>query len=236
MEGARAVAGAIDRALEALREGKPVMVYDSGGREGEVDLVYPAWSVTWREIRDLRVSAGGLICYASLYSILSPLGVRWASEIISNIPELKPLASKRPGYGDPPAFTIWVNHVSVRTGISDEDRAKTVRALDRVVELAYKGDVEGAAKMFREEFMAPGHVPILASRGLDRRRGHTELAVSLALLAGLRPSVVLAEMLGDRWSLSLEEARRVAEKRRIPLVTGDEVVEVCLGVEVCRSS
>ena len=226
---------AVDKALEALRDGRPIMIYDSGGREGEVDLVYPAWSVTWREVKDLRLTAGGLICYASLYSILRILGIRWASEIISNVPELRPLASRRPGYGDPPAFTIWVNHVSVRTGISDEDRAKTIRALDRVVELAFRGDVDGAVRMFREEFMAPGHVPVLASRGLERRRGHTELAVSLALIAGLRPSVVLAEMLGDRWSLGLGEAKRLAEKRGIPLVTGDEVVEVCMEVEVCRS-
>jgi 3,4-dihydroxy 2-butanone 4-phosphate synthase len=230
------VASAVDRALEALREGRPIMVFDSGSREGEVDLVYPAWAVGWREIWDLRVNAGGLICYATTYGILRRLGVRWATEIISSVPELRPLAEKRLGYGDPPAFTIWVNHVSVKTGISDEDRARTVRALDRVVEAAHRGDFESAARMLREEFVSPGHVPVLASRGLERRRGHTELAVSLALLAGLRPSVVLAEMLGERWSLSLEEARRVAEKRGIPLVRGDEVVEVCMGDEVCRGS
>ncbi len=226
---------AIDKAIEALKSGGPVMIFDSREREGEVDLVYPAWAVTWREIKDLRVTAGGLICFATLYSLLRPMGVRWASEIISMVPELRPLASKRPSYGDPPAFTIWVNHVSVRTGISDEDRARTVRALDRVVEAAANGRVEEASRMFREEFMSPGHVPILASRGLRNRRGHTELAVSLALLAGLRPSIVLAEMLGDRWSLGLDEARRIAEKRGIPLVTGDEIVEVCYGSEVCGS-
>ncbi len=225
----------VDKAIKALLEGRPVMVYDSGSREGEVDLVYPAWSVTWREIRALRVEAGGLICFATKYSLLRPLGVRWASEIASLVEELRPLASKRLGYGDPPAFTIWVNHVSVRTGISDEDRATTIRALDRVVAAATEGRLDEAKRMLSEEFMTPGHVPILASRGLAYRRGHTELAISLTALAGLRPSVVLAEMLGDRWSLSLEEARVYSEKRGIPLVDGQEIVEVCSGEEVCWS-
>ena len=43
---------AVDRALDALKNGGPVMIFDSREREGEVDLVYPAWAVTWREIRD----------------------------------------------------------------------------------------------------------------------------------------------------------------------------------------
>ena len=225
----------IDRAIETFSTGKPVLIFDSRDREAEVDLVYPAWAVSWREVKDLRVTAGGLICFASSYRILRSLGFRWAVEIISVLPELSPLAQKTPRYGDPPAFTIWVNHVSVRTGISDEDRSKTIRALDRMVELAYSGRVEEAKRMLREEFMAPGHVPVLASRGLARRRGHTELAVGLAILAGIRPSVVLAEMLGDRWSLSLEEARRISEKRGIPLVSGEDIVEVCMGDEVCWS-
>jgi 3,4-dihydroxy-2-butanone 4-phosphate synthase (EC 4.1.2.-) len=184
----------IEEAIESLRDRRPVLIYDSDSRESEVDLVYHASSVTPDVIYTLRTRAGGLICFATRWFIASGLGLVWGDELIASVPELRLLAMRRLGYGDRPAFTIWVNHTSVRTGISDEDRAKTVRELYNVVSIYLSGDREGARRKFREEFQAPGHVPILASRGL-RPEGHTELSIALASLAGLEPAVVFAEML-----------------------------------------
>lgn len=215
----------VAEAVEALRRGEPVMVFDAWGREEEVDLVYHAAFVTWREVNILRRIAGGLICYATRYDLVSRLGLPFLHEALAKIPSLEPLASRRLSYGDPPAFVLWINHRGVKTGISDVDRAKTIAALHRLT-LLLSEDPGRARRFFEEEFVVPGHVALLASRGLDKRRGHTELSVALAEMAGLAPSVVFAEMLGDHGeSLSLDEAERLSRLTGIPLVHGDEIIE-----------
>ncbi len=225
----------LKEAVEALRRGDPVLIYDGDERESEVDLVYHASKADADAIYTLRTVAGGLICYVTLSEVTRELGIPWGDELLSLIPSLKPLTEKRLSYGDRTAFTIWVNHANSKTGIRDSDRSLTVRRLDHVTRLVLEGRVEEAKRVFYSEFQAPGHVPILASRGLDERRGHTELSTSLALLAGLRPSLVLAEMLDRGDALSLEKARRIGEEHGWPLVEGWEIVEVCRSEEVCRS-
>ena len=211
--------------MEALRSGRPVMIYDSSDREGEVDLVFHASQIDAGKIAMLRREAGGLICFATSDRVRSVLGLPFMNEFLEQHPLLGKLAVKRLGYGDPPAFTLWVNHVDSVTGIRDKDRALTARRLYDVVILAEKGEEAEARRIFYEEFTAPGHLPILASRGLENRRGHTELAVTLASLAGLPPAVVFAEMLVDGGVLSVEEAKRLSRERGIPLISGKEIVE-----------
>lgn len=211
------------------------MIYDDDRREAEVDLVYHASSIDPDAIYTLRTVAGGLICYVTEGSIAKTLNLPWGDELIASNPHLKHLASKRLGYGDRPAFTIWVNHVSVKTGIRDVDRSITIRKLDEVAYLAYQGQADEARRMFYSEFQAPGHVPILASRGLETRRGHTELSVALARLAGLRPSMVIAEMLDKGTALSVEKAAKLGRRHGWPLVRGAEIIDACSG-KVCGDS
>ncbi|ADL18559.1 3,4-dihydroxy-2-butanone 4-phosphate synthase [Acidilobus saccharovorans 345-15] len=225
----------VDDAIKAFKDGRPVLIYDSDSRESEVDLVYHASSVTPDAIYTLRTMAGGLICFATRWSIASYLGVPWGDDLIASVPALRPLTERKLFYGDRPAFTIWVNHMSVRTGISDVDRSRTVRELYEVVKMFVSGDREGARRKFLGEFQAPGHVPLLASRGLRSRRGHTELSIALATLAGLEPATTFAEMLDRGPSLSLEKARAIAEREGLALVSGREVMEACEGVELCWS-
>jgi len=133
---------------------------------------------------------------------------------------------KKTRYGDVSPFALWVNSMSVRTGISDEDKARTIKDLHHVVSLVARGDVNEGRRQFYENFYVPGHVPILISRGLKSRKGHTELAIALARLAGLLPSVVFAEMLDYGISMSLNKAREYAEKRGLTLVTGEEILTI----------
>ncbi len=211
--------------MEAFRSGRPVMIYDSSDREGEVDLVFHASQIDYTKIAKLRREAGGLICFATSDRVRRVLGLPFMNEFLERHPRLGKLAARRLGYGDPPAFTLWVNHIDSVTGIRDRDRALTARRLYDVVVLVEKGEDEEAQRIFYEEFTAPGHLPILASRGLERRRGHTELAVALAGLAGLPPAVVFAEMLVDGGVLSVEEAQRISRERGVPLVSGKEIIE-----------
>ncbi|MCX8165498.1 MAG: 3,4-dihydroxy-2-butanone-4-phosphate synthase [Acidilobaceae archaeon] len=225
----------VERAIEAIRAGEAVLIYDGEEREDEVDMVFPAWVATPDVIYTLRVEAGGLLCFATSSSITSALGIPWGDELLSTYGDLHLIARKRLRYRDRTAFTIWVNHMSVRTGVSDEDRSITVRRLDEVVRLAHSGELEGAKKLFSSEFQAPGHVPILAARSLRERRGHTEMSVTLFSAAGVRPSIVLAEMLSKGRVMSVAEARAYAEKKGLVMVTGKELMKWCEENEVCWS-
>jgi 3,4-dihydroxy 2-butanone 4-phosphate synthase len=210
--------------MEGLRErllrGEPLMMFDFPGREEEVDLVYYAPSVGAPQVHALRTLAGGLICFATTYEVGKVLGLELAWK---RLKEVVPGLVVRPKYGDYPAFSLWLNHVDVRTGISDEDRALTIRKLAEVVELALS-DPEEAKRKLEEEFYAPGHVPVLLASSLEERRGHTELSTRLVERLGLVPAVTFAEMLDYGKSMSLKRAEELSRALGIPLVKGEEVL------------
>ena len=214
----------VGEALDALRRGIPVLVYDDAGRENEVDYVVHASRVDADTVYEMRRLAGGLICYAMPLHVAHVLGIEFMTETYSRHPRLSKLVTK-PRYGDMPAFSVWVNHVDVTTGIRDSDRALTIRALDKVTMYVYEGMGDLARRIFYDEFMAPGHVPILIGRSISERRGHTELSLHLSALADLRPSVVLVEMLDRGTALSLEDAKKISKEYGYPLVSTKEVIE-----------
>lgn len=152
------------------------------------------------------------------------LGLNLITDELRNYQKYSRLV-KRPVYGDEPAFAMWVNHMSTRTGISDEDRAKTILELHKTIEMLQIDEKEAKEKFFNE-FMAPGHVPVLLSRGLNKRRGHTELTSSLMEFLGLKKSVVIAEMLDERYSMKRQKAEIYAKNNDIPLITGKDILEV----------
>ncbi len=207
-----------------LLSGLPVLVYDFDGREEEVDMVFYAGAVSWKSIYTLRKDAGGLICYVTGVKEGEKLGLGLITDELRGYQKYSRLV-KRPVYGDEPAFAMWVNHMSTRTGISDEDRAKTILQLHETIDMLDRDQATAKEKFFNE-FMAPGHVPVLLSRGLERRRGHTELTSSLMEYLGLKRSVVIAEMLDEKVSLKREKAQNYAKANDIPFITGKEIMEV----------
>ena len=213
----------IKKAIKLLSEGKPVFIHDESSREDEVDMVFYAPKVSWRSISMLRSIAGGLICYVMPREVGIRIGLRYMDEILSSA-GYGNLSSKRLSYGDPPNFSLWVNHYTVKTGIRDEDRAKTVRELDKVVELVLKGKVDEAKRKFYGEFIAPGHVPILLGRSLKERKGHTELSMTLAILGGLRPSLVIAEVLDEGGAMSVSKVREIAYKLNSIVIEGNTII------------
>lgn len=211
------------KAIRDLSSGKPVLIFDSPTRESEIDMVYYAGFVGVDEVYYLRTLAGGLICYATSRTLGDVLGLKYMQELLESQGYSRLI--KRPRYGDVSPFSIYVNHISVRTGISDLDRALTIKELHRVIELAMLGRIDEARSKFYTEFYAPGHVPVLLARQPTERRGHTELAVALSSMAGLHPSVVFAEMLDRGVSLELSKAERLAAENGYSLISGDEIIE-----------
>lgn len=216
----------LERAKADLALGKPVLIFDSWSREQEVDMVYYAGLADEEAIYRLRTEAGGLVCYATSSEVAVRLRLPLLNEVLAKCDEWKSLLEKGPSYGEKSAYSLWVNHINVRTGISDRDRSLTIRKLHEVVSLTLSGLVDEARRRFTSEFYFPGHVPILISRDLRTRKGHTELAVGLAALTGLEPSVIFAEMLDKGTSLSLNKAVEYAKALGIELFEGAEIIEL----------
>jgi 3,4-dihydroxy 2-butanone 4-phosphate synthase len=214
--------------LARLGMGQPVLLYDFDERESEVDMVLPAGVVRTDHVTMLRREAGGLICFVTNRQVAANLGLPMLRELLltSNYPSLKKMATKRMAYGDYSAFSIWVNSIAVKTGISDEDKAATIRRLHEVVVTHEQGKIKKARQMLANDFIAPGHVPVLVAKSLSERRGHAELSMALMRAAGLPPSVVICEMLDVGRSLPLEKAKEYALARDIPMVSGEEVVKL----------
>ena len=205
-----------------LRDGRIIFIHDSDNRENEVDAVIRADYVTPSVITWMRKNAGGLICFVTEDSIGRQLGLDFMSEALRRL-GFDGLV-KRPGYGDDPAFSIYVNHVRTVTGIRDRDRALTINRLADIVKMAGEGRVAEARKVFYEEFYAPGHVPILLGR-VGRRFGHTELSLMLSRMAGIPPALVIVEMLSDDGgALGRDVVGKMASELGTVLVDGDEII------------
>lgn len=207
-----------DEAVGGLARGRPVVMYDADGREGEADIVLHASFATPGSIAMLRKDAGGLICLATDARIAEEIGLPFMTDVLANYGRLKDFTYARTAYGDSPAFSISINHVNARTGVTDNDRALTARTF---AEIVAAGD--GIRDAFAKNFRSPGHLHLLVGRELEVRRGHTELALELALRAGLAPAVLLCEMLGEGKALAKKEARKYAETHRMAFIEGDSI-------------
>lgn len=205
-------------AYASLRKGEFVIIYDGDEREGEADLVFHAAFATPEKIRKMRRDAGGLICVALGSKEADLLKLPFYTDVLRKA-GFEEIACKRAPYGDEPAFSFSVNHKKTYTGITDNDRALTIKEIERAVR------DEKPYDYLVENFYSPGHVFLLRSRGLKNRKGHTELATAIAEKAGLTAAMVLCEMLGEGTALKRDEVERYAKKNRIVFVEGKNIME-----------
>ncbi|MEM2159788.1 MAG: 3,4-dihydroxy-2-butanone-4-phosphate synthase [Candidatus Nitrosotenuis sp.] len=217
----------LNDAIESLKRGEFVLLYDSGKRENEVDMVVAAQFVTPEHISRMRQNAGGLICLAIEDSFAKSLNLQYMHHILSRSADVdtdsKKMIMGTAPYGDHPTFSISINHKQTYTGITDKDRALTIK------EMANLYHFSDAKTRFISSFATPGHVPLLlASNGLlAKRQGHTEMSVYLAKLANLTPVTAICEMMdGQTYSaLTMEKAQKFAKENAIPFVDGKELLE-----------
>jgi 3,4-dihydroxy 2-butanone 4-phosphate synthase / GTP cyclohydrolase II len=191
----------IDDAIKRIRRGEMVLVVDDEDRENEGDLTMAASWVTPEAVNFMLRWCRGLLCM--------PCG----AELLDTLDMWPMVPSERAGCDT--AFTVSIDHVSVGSGIGAADRARTIR---KVIE-------PGATPA---DFRRPGHVFPLRARagGVLERRGHTEAAVDLALLAGFPPVAVICEVLHDDGSPArLPYLSQFAGEHRIAMVSVDQIVE-----------
>ena len=216
-----------DSAISSLKRGEFVMIHDSDGRENEIDMVVAAEFVTPEHIVRMRKHAGGLICLAIDNSLAEKLQLKYMHNMLSSSNQLddesKNMVMGTAPYGDHPTFSLTINHKQTYTGITDRDRALTIK------EMANLYDSDNPKKDFISSFKTPGHVPVLlASNGLlSSRTGHTEMSIYLAKLAKLFPITTICEMMDSQTysALSVQKAETYAKENAIPFVDGKELLE-----------
>jgi 3,4-dihydroxy 2-butanone 4-phosphate synthase len=218
-------------AAQALANGEPVLIFDAPDRERETDLVVLSERMTPELLRLQRRDAGGLICTAVSDELRRRLELPFASDLLelgrTRYPTLGRLA-ERPRYDRRSAFGITINHRENYTGVSDNERSLTIRAMGELAGTAPGLDDLEVRSRFTGSFISPGHLQLIyAAPGLlSERKGHTDLVISLARMAGLSESVTVCEMLGDSGGArDLAAARRYAEQHGFPFLLGSELVE-----------
>jgi 3,4-dihydroxy 2-butanone 4-phosphate synthase len=227
-----AALASIPQALEALRRGEFVLVFDSEQRERETDFIIPAASVRPEHVRTMRKDGGGLVFLAVDHDVHRRLGLPYLQDLFaestSRHPVFNHLVANDLAYDKRSAFSIWVNHRNTFTGITDEDRALTARRFGEVAADVLKLENGHALELFGQEFRTPGHVPICSATAspLSTRFGHSELSVALLRMAGVTPVALGCEMLGDDGqALSKTDAARYAAAHGHPFVEGQQIVE-----------
>tara|TARA_B100000900_G_scaffold68048_2_gene53352 strand:+ start:2713 stop:3849 length:1137 start_codon:yes stop_codon:yes gene_type:complete len=192
----------IESAISDIRDGKIVIVVDDKNRENEGDFLAAAELITPEIINFMATHGRGLICAPIMENISKRLGL-----------DLMVGTNTDP---QDTAFTVSIDLKGngVTTGISVSDRAKTIKAL-----------IDKNTKP--KEFSKPGHVfPLVAKNGgVLRRTGHTEAAIDLPRLAGLKPAGVIVEIMNEDGSMArVPDLVKVAKKFDLKIISIEDLV------------
>ncbi|EKZ96176.1 3,4-dihydroxy-2-butanone-4-phosphate synthase [Cupriavidus metallidurans] len=197
----RPLAERIVQALDAMRDGRPVVLLDDDDRENEADLILAAERLTNSNMAMMIRECSGIVCLCLTPEKVRQLGLRPMVE------------NNRSQYGT--AFTVSIEaREGVTTGVSAADRITTIRAA-----IADEAGIDAV--------VSPGHVfPLVAVEGgVLARRGHTEGSVELARMAGLSPAAVLCELMNPDGTMARRpEALAFAEMYQLPVLTIADLV------------
>ena len=191
-------------ALAAIRNGECVVVVDDESRENEGDLICAAQFATPQQINFMAKEARGLICLAMDGEKLDQLDL--------------PLMVDRNTDSNQTAFTVSIDagpEFGVSTGISAEDRARTIQ-------------VALNSKAKPSQLRRPGHVfPLRANKGgVLKRAGHTEAAVDLSQLSGLSAAGVICEIQNSDGSMArLPELRNYAKNWGLKIISIADLIK-----------
>jgi 3,4-dihydroxy 2-butanone 4-phosphate synthase/GTP cyclohydrolase II len=192
----------IESAIEDIKNGKLIIVVDDEDRENEGDFITAAENATPEVINFMSTYGRGLIC-ASL------------TEERCNELKLQPMVADNTSLHET-AFTVSIDLLGngCTTGISAQDRSKTVKAL-----------VNPDTKP--QDLGRPGHIfPLKAKKGgVLRRSGHTEATIDMARLAGFAPAGVLVEIMNEDGSMArLPQLKEIAKKFDLKLISIKDLI------------
>lgn len=199
----------IEEAIADIKAGKVIIVVDDENRENEGDFLTAAENATPEVINFMATYGRGLIC--------APLTEERCKELNLNLMVGKNTAAYETN------FTVSVDLVGhgCTTGISASDRSKTMLAL-----------VD--PKTNPEELGRPGHIfPLIAKDGgVIRRAGHTEAAVDLARLAGMKPAGLLVEILKEDGEMArLPDLFKIAAQHQLKIISIEDLIAYRLNID-----
>lgn len=195
------VASRMDKALRAMREGRPVLLLDDDDRENEADLIVAAEKITVESMAMMIRDGSGIVCLCLPRPVLDRL----------DLPAM--VGTNQSRHGTAFTVTIEARH-GVTTGVSAADRVTTIKAAI-------------AANAKPDDLSRPGHVfPLAANpQGVLGRRGHTEGSVELASMAGLGAAGVLCELMNPDGTMSRgDDITRFAQQHDLPIITIEDIV------------
>lgn len=192
----------VEEAIQDIKNGKMIIVVDDEDRENEGDFIAAAELVTPEMINFMAMHGRGLIC--------APITKRRSVAL-----DLPLMVNKNTVLHNT-QFTVSIDLIGhgCTTGISAQDRAKTIKAL-----------TDDATKP--KDFGRPGHIfPLIAKEGgVLRRTGHTEASIDLARLAGLKPVGILVEILKEDGTMArLPDLLEVAKKFDLKIISIEKLV------------
>jgi 3,4-dihydroxy 2-butanone 4-phosphate synthase/GTP cyclohydrolase II len=201
----------VEKAINALKQGKGVVVIDDHDRENEGDLILPGEMATQENIAFMLQYTSGIVCLAMDSSQANKL-------------QLVPMvaADKNNSTFETP-FTVTIEaKEGVTTGVSAKDRAHTIQ-------VAAKADAKAS------DLARPGHIfPLIANdKGVLGRNGHTEATVDLMKLSGFNSAGVLCELMNkDGTMMNGEQLESFANEHSLPILTIAELYQYRLATEI----
>ncbi len=192
----------IQEVVEDLKQGKMIILVDDASRENEGDITIAAEKVTPETINFILTHARGILCLSINADRAEAL-------------DLYPMVSHNTSNFQTP-FTVSIDaRDGITTGVSSKDRATTIlAAIDE--------------KTRPEDLVRPGHIfPLKAQRGgVLVRTGHTEGAVDLMRIAGLKPAAVICEIMTEDGNMAkLPDLRKFAEKHHLKVCTIADIIK-----------
>ena len=192
----------VEAIIADIRAGKMVIVTDDEDRENEGDLICAAEKITPAMVNFMVREGGGMLCVPVSLQIAQQLNLE------SMVPE------NREAFRTD--FTVTVDAAEgITTGISAADRALTIKLLS-------------SPKSTAADFVQPGHINPLVAKpgGVLRRAGHTEAAVDLCRLAGLREAGVLIEIMNPDGTMArMPDLKKFARKHKLKICSIADLIE-----------
>nr|WP_236261825.1 3,4-dihydroxy-2-butanone-4-phosphate synthase [Pantoea sp. Aalb] len=191
----------VEHVIDALRNGRGVIVIDDANRENEGDMIFAAETITIEQMALMIRYGSGIVCLCITEERRRQL----------NLPMMVKNNTSTYGTG----FTVTIEAASgVTTGVSARDRITTIHTA--IADKAKPSDLN-----------CPGHVfPLRSCKGgVLERNGHTEAAIDLMTLADFKPTAVLCELTNDDGSMTrMPEAILFSKQHHMPLITIEDLV------------
>lgn len=191
----------IEEAIQDIKEGKMVVIIDDENRENEGDIVVAAEKLTSEHINFMVKNARGLVCM--------PMSQYYIEKL-----KLEPMVYKNTDNHET-AFTVSIDYRETTTGISAFERALTVQ---KVLQ----------NNITPEDFRRPGHMFPLKARegGVLVRQGHTEAAVDLARMAGLKEAGVICEIMNEDGTMArTPELKKFVKEHGLKIITIEDLIK-----------